>query len=204
MYLSGMKRNVFYLLVLISCISIVGCGEVNIIEQPTQDEVLAEDLEQIEEYRQAEGLTFIEDSAAFPVQYLILEVGSGEEVEYEDIVFCDYNLKLLTGEVFHTSMQDVAEANDIFDESINYQPSILTHTQTGWGVNPLLGQPSVNTNSNFELGWRIGLTAALNRMNIGGQATIIAPSTYAYQNFNPFGIPDNSIVIYEVFVRNAK
>lgn len=198
-----MKRKVFYVLVLISCISIVGCGEVNIIEQQTQDEVLTEDLELIEEYRQTEGLTFVEDSAAFPIQYVILDEGSGEEIEYEDIVILDYNLKLISGELFHTSRLDVAEANDVFIENFPYGPSVSTHTPTGWGVNPLVRLSAPSPNPNAGLGWRIGLTAALNKMNVGGHAVIVVPSNFA-QSYNVLGVPSNSIIIYEVFLLNAK
>ncbi len=187
---------------MLALVLVAGCGEVNIIDPQTQDEQLAEDLEVIESYRQAEGITFVEDSSTFPVFYLILEEGDGKEINFEDIVFCNYNLKLTTGELFHTSIKTVAEDNEIFNEDINYQPAVFTHTQTGWGVTPILSQP--NTNSTFELGWRIGVTAALKQMNVGGRALIVAPSNYAYQSFNPFGIPDYSVVIYEVFVVNAK
>lgn len=184
--------------------SISGCGEINIIDPQTPDEQLAIDLEIIEEYRTKEGLSFEEDTIAFPIQYQILETGNGKEINYEDIVFINYNLRLTDGEIFHTSMDTVAEANDIYDDDLSYEPAIFTHTQSGWGVIPLLAQPQQGSSSTYENGWKIGVTAALKKMKVGGHAIIVSPSNYAYQNFNPFQIDDYSVVIYEVFVVNAK
>ncbi len=183
--------------------SLAGCGEINLIDPPTADEQLVEDLEIIEEYRVAEGITFVEDSMAYPIHYVILDEGSGKAVNFEDIVSCNFNLMETSGEIFHTSMKAVAEENDIYNEDLPYKPSIFTHTQTGWGVAPIL-QSSNTTSPTYEAGWRIGLTAALKKMNVGGHALIVSPSNYAYQNFSPFGIPSYSVVVYEVFVINAK
>lgn len=200
-----MRSIGFWVVNLLLGLSIMtGCGEINIIDPQTADEQLTEDLEIIEEYRQSEGLTFVEDTLTYPVQYLILDEGDGKAINYEDIVFCNYNLKLTTGELFHTSMDTVAIANEIYDEDLSYRPAIFTHTQTGWGVTPILGQPTGTTSTSYESGWKIGLTAALKKMNVGGRALIVSPSNYAYQSFNPFGIPDYSVVVYEVFVINAK
>jgi len=171
----------------------IGCGEINIVEQQTVDEQLTLDLEIIEEYREAEGITFEEDTTVFPIQYTILEEGTGQSVNYEDIVFCHYNLKLTTGDVFFTSIDTVAINNDIYSENLTYKPIVFTHTQTGWGVTPILNN---NTgSSSYESGWRIGVTAALKKMKVGGRALIVSPSSYAYQN---------EVIIYEVFLINAK
>ncbi len=172
-----------------------GCGEINIVDPQTADEQLAEDLELIEEYRVSEGITFLEDSATYPIQYLILDEGDGRAINYEDIVFCDYIIKLTTGEIFHTSIEAVAKENDVYNEDISYKPAVFTHTKTGWGVTPLLRNNSGSTNSSYESGWRIGVTAALKKMKVGGHALIVSPSGYAYQS---------DVIIYEVFVINAK
>ncbi|XOV93026.1 MAG: FKBP-type peptidyl-prolyl cis-trans isomerase [Bacteroidota bacterium] len=184
-------------------LSFSGCGEINIIEQQTQEELLDIDLGIIEEYRIEEGITFEVDTVAYPIQYQILDEGTGKEIHYQDIIFCDYILKLTDGEIFHTSIDSVAKANDIYDEDINYKPAVFTHTETGWAVTPILAQQQ-GSSATYELGWKIGLTAALKKMNVGGHALIVSPSNYAYQSFNPFFIPDYSVVIYEVFIRNAK
>lgn len=182
----------------------VGCGEINIIDPPTVEEQLEVDLEIIEEYRVAEGLTFVEDSTAYPIHYVILDEGSGKAVNFEDIVFCNYTLRETSGDIFHTSIKSVAEENEIYDDAYSYKPAIFTHTQSGWGVTPILAQPNNSSSSTYESGWRIGLTAALKKMNVGGHALIVSPSNYAYQSFNPFGIDDYSVVVYEVFIVNAK
>ena len=181
---------------------IQGCGEVNLIETNTQEEQLTIDLELIEEYRQKEELTFVKDSVIYPTQYVIIDEGDGEEIELNDIVFVHYVLKLTDGTVFDTSIDTVAENNDIYVEQLTYEPRLFTHTETGWAVTYLIN--NVNQTTNHEIGWRKGISAALKKMKVGGHAIIAVPSIYAYASTSPYGIPANSPVIFEAYVVRAK
>ncbi len=123
-----------FLLVLL----MVDCGEINIVQNQTANEQLEIDLGIIEEYRKDEGLTFVEDSVTYPIQYTILEQGTGKEISLGDIVFCDYVVRLSSGEVVNTSIESVAIENDLFAETSIYKPLVFTfvHVLTGWSFSP--------------------------------------------------------------------
>lgn len=189
-----MRKTGFGVVGLLFILLLAGCGEVNIVTPQTFDEQLENDLEIVEQYRKDEGLTFVEDSVTYPVQYTILEEGSGKDINLGDIVFCHYIMRLSTGEVVNTSIDTVAIANDIYNENNPYKPIIFTFTETGWAISAII-PPTNNSTSNHEAGWRRGITAALGRMNVGGHALIASPSVYAYSS---------SVIIYEAYIINAK
>ncbi|WP_114748035.1 FKBP-type peptidyl-prolyl cis-trans isomerase [Pleomorphovibrio marinus] len=101
-----------------------------------------------------------------------------------DTLYVDYIGSLLDGTVFDTSIESVAEENDIHNPNREYGP---------FRVSP-------------EQGVIQGWYAALSEMKEGDKVLAVIPSIYAYGNQSPSPlIPPNTILKFEMdLVRVAK
>lgn len=114
------------------------------------------------------GLIFIQKKA-----------GTGLQAAAGDEVKVNYEGRLIDGTYFDTSVEEVAKAQNLYDERRTYQPFDFT-----------LGQGQVIA------GWDEGISM----MKAGGKATLIIPSSLAYgANPRPGGIiKPFSTLIFEV------
>jgi len=121
----------------------------------------------------ASGLYFIE-----------LEKGKGPSVEAGKSVKVNYTAMFINGEIFETSLRDIAMKNNIFDSANNYQP--FQYRQGDSLTIP---------------GWSEGLSY----MKQGGRAVLIVPSALAYGEEGVEGfIPPYTPLVYEVNVLEVK
>jgi FKBP-type peptidyl-prolyl cis-trans isomerase FkpA len=152
---------------------------------PTYDNEgnLATDREKIENYLMTapfDSLYRIHDPSG--VVIIVEEEGDGSRPVAGNVIYTNYTGYLLDGSVFDTNLEDVAKANDIFDEERNY--NIFSF---------FLGQ---NTSQGGAIQ---GFTLGFQTLRSGSKATIIIPSPYAYRdNENIPRVPANSVLVFDV------
>ena len=174
------------------------CGDDGIIELPTSDDYFQEDVEKITEYIAEKGYSNV-DTTESGVRYVIFETGDGEPIEFNDIVSMDYVGMYLDDTVFDTSIESVAIVKDILIESRTYEPTIFTHTASGWAIAPL-----------FVSGFGEGTTAALKKMNVGGSARLMIPSPLGYGSNGrinadgSYAILPNSVLVFDIYPVNVR
>jgi FKBP-type peptidyl-prolyl cis-trans isomerase FkpA len=145
---------------------------------------LAIDRVRIAEYLETaayDSLYRVHDRAT-GVVVIVQEEGVGSRPRSGNVIYSNYTGKLTNGNIFDTNLEDVARANDIFNEERNYD--IFTF---------FLGQPASQGGAieGFSIGFR--------KFRSGGKGVIIIPSPYGYRdNPNIPNIPENSVLVFEV------
>lgn len=140
-----MRRVLKWQLIIVGILGVVlldACGDDGIIEVPTTNEVIEEDLVEIQEYITEKGYSNV-DTTASRVRFIVLDEGNGATIEYNDIVSVHYVGRFLDEEIFDTSIDTVDINNDSFDSLSRYQPFVFTHTQSGWAIETLGDRKSV-------------------------------------------------------------
>ena len=173
----------------------------------------AEDSALIVNYIDDLGYSDIDSALESGVHYVVLDSGAVDPIDESDIVVFDYIGKLLNDTIFDTSIQRIAdsirtsieqdtlgtgEATSTqsallfaFSESKTYQPIEYTYSATGWTLGA----------SGFLVGFTDGVSAALNKLKVGGSALIVLPSGQAYGGRNDiFLIPPNTVIAFELRV----
>jgi len=154
-----------------------------------------EDIQIIEDYITANGYSY--DTTTNGVRYTILDSGSGNSVNPNDIVGFHYIGRLTTDTLFRTSVDTVLFNNGAGDSSRSYPPIHYTYSTSGWNI------PSIYSSYyDFETGYREGVSKVIGLMKEGGHAKLMIPSGLAYQQFDPttFGIiPPYSVLVFDIF-----
>lgn len=149
---------------------------VKILDVKDTEEFQAKEIEDIKKYAQDNSLDV--KSTPSGLHYVITEEGEGDKIEKGDSAKVHYAGKLLTGQLFDTSLEDVAKANNRFQPGRPYTPFPLV-VGVG-GVIP---------------GWDEGLQL----LRQGDKATLLIPSNLGY---GPQGagrnIPPNATLIFDV------
>ena len=144
---------------------------------------LAIDREKIDDYLLTapfDSLYRIHDPSGVVV--IVEEEGTGSRPVSGSVIYTNYTGYLLDGSVFDTNLEDVAKANDIFQEERNYD--IFSF---------FLGQ---NTSQGGAIQ---GFSLGFQRLRSGSKATIIIPSPYGYRdNENIPRVPANSVLVFDV------
>ncbi len=142
---------------------------------------LEEDLVIIESYVADNNL----DTEVHPsgLHYFIVTEGDGDTPNTGQKVAVDYVGRFLDGRVFDTSIDSVARAEGIFDENRSYAPFEFT-----LGVGRVIA------------GWDIGIAL----LQQGSKAQFIIPSYLAYGATGADGIAPNTILLFEVELKNIK
>lgn len=144
---------------------------------------LAIDREKIDDYLLTapfDSLYRIHDPSG--VVIIVEEEGDGSRPVAGNAIYTNYTGYLLDGSVFDSNLEDVAIANDIFEEERNYD--IFTF---------FLGQ---NTSQGGAIQ---GFTLGFQRLRSGSKASIIIPSPYGYRdNENVLRVPANSVLVFDV------
>lgn len=145
----------------------------------TNDAIFERDLEAIDDYIAQSSIVNVkefQDARGFTVIWQEVS-GSGIPVVVGDTISTDYVGKLLTDEVFDTSVDSVARQNNIFNPERLYIP---LRFPTGRGL----------VISGFEWGLLL--------LEQGDKATILMPSELGYGGNPPGGIPLDAPLIFEV------
>lgn len=112
------------------------------------------------------------------IRYIITEPGEGENAKPGDQVSVNYTGRVLDGQIFDTSLQEVAQENNTYNPMRPYQPYSFT-----------LGMGEV------IYGWDEGIGL----LNKGAKATLFIPSSMGYgaQKVDEI-LVENSILVFEV------
>lgn len=151
-----------------------------ISEEENVDVVFEQDLQKIEEYIQTVETEYMrrETVGDTGIELLFTEVvEEGELPDGRDTLSVNYTGMLLDGTVFDTSLQQVAQDNDVFNPDRTYEPYDI-----------ILGV------SNVINGWHWSLS----RMKEGEKAIALIPSAYAYGSQANGPIPANSVLVFEL------
>ena len=144
---------------------------------------LAADREKIDDYLLTapfDSLYRIHDPSG--VVIIVEEEGDGSRPDAGNVIYTNYTGYLLDGSVFDSNLEDVAIANDIYEEERNYDI-----------FNFFLGQ---NTSQGGAIQ---GFSLGFQRLRSGSKATIIIPSPYGYRdNENVIRVPANSVLVFDV------
>ncbi|MBE0648127.1 MAG: FKBP-type peptidyl-prolyl cis-trans isomerase [Bacteroidales bacterium] len=116
--------------------------------------------------------------------FIEIEKGNGPSVKTGKSVKVDYSAMFISGEIFETSIQNIAVKYDIFDSTKRYQPFQYRQGDT----------LTID-------GWNEGLSY----MKQGGRAILVVPSSLAYGVEGVEGfIPPYTPFIYEVNIVEVK
>ena len=161
-------------LLIFAIAGMIACGDENIIENVDASIQRRIDLEIINDYIADQQYNFQPgDTTASGVRFVILDVGTGDSIFYEDIVDVYYVGRFTNREIFDTNIDTVDINNDTFDSTAAYTAVRFTHTPGGWAIRTKLG-------SAFRIGFYDGITAILDRTRIKGKAEVIIPSDLAF------------------------
>lgn len=137
---------------------------------------MASDIEIIDAYLQENGIEAEKSESG--IRYVITEQGEGPKPKLGQSVQVHYAGRLLTGEYFDTSMEDVAKAQGIYNPQRPYEP-----------------YPITIYNSPVITGWHEGISL----LNEGTKATLYIPSPMAYgPRDRSEVIKANSILVFDV------
>ncbi len=179
-----MKKHLFQLSTLAGLISLVSC----ISDEENLDAIFERDKQTIRQFAENYDEEYIrrEDFGETGIIVLFLEESvEGPSPSFEtDTLYVDYIGSRLDGTVFDTSIDSVAQENNIHNPNRDYAP---------FRISPDVG---------VIQGWY----AALSLMKEGDRVLALIPSAYAYGNQSPSPlIPPNTILKFEMdLVRVAK
>jgi FKBP-type peptidyl-prolyl cis-trans isomerase len=179
-----MKKHIWQLLTLIGLITLASC----ISDDENMDAIFERDKQSIREFVENYDEEYIrrEDFGETGIVVLFLEESEeGPTPNFDsDTLYVDYIGSRLDGAVFDTSIDSVAQDNDIHNPNREYAP---------FRISPDVG---------VIQGWY----AALSVMKEGDKVLAIIPSAYAYGNQSPSPlIPPNTILKFEMdLVKVAK
>ncbi|RZS95285.1 FKBP-type peptidyl-prolyl cis-trans isomerase [Cecembia calidifontis] len=142
--------------------------------------IFERDKQKIEEFVRENPIPSVKEFSdpALGIRIFWQEVSnSGRKAFLGDTVVVDYVGKLLNGNVFDTSIESVARANNIFFPNRPYEPFRFA-----------FGYESVIQ----------GFLFGISQMEEGDKATVIMPSLYGYGRQASQGIPSNSILMFEL------
>ncbi|UZD21473.1 FKBP-type peptidyl-prolyl cis-trans isomerase [Algoriphagus halophytocola] len=172
-----MKIRVFTILSLLAgSMAMISC----IDDEATDEVILANDKASIEEYLANNSIVNVKEvhDENTGLRVIWQEVSeSGVGVEAGDTLSVNYVGRLLTNQVFDTSLEDVAVDAGIYSSSRDYEPLVFPI-----GYNFLI--------SGFEYG--------AGQMEVGDKATVFIPSLFAYGRQGSGSIPANSPIMFEL------
>ncbi len=147
------------------------------LEEERMRETTEAETASIEEYIAGQGWEVTSQSPS-GVRVIVHEVGTGDNVASGQTITVNYSGFFLDGQLFDTSLEEIARENNQYMEGRPYAPYTLVIDQT-----------SVIT------GWHEGFK----ELNEGSKATFIIPSALGYgERGNPPVIPGNTILRFDV------
>ncbi len=180
-----MKKHIWQLLTLTGLLTLVSC----ISDDENLDAIFEKEKQTIQQFVQNYDVEYIrrEDIGDTGVVVLFLEESEeGLTPNFDtDTLYVDYiGARLVDEMVFDTSIESVAQDNDIHNPNRDYAPFRLS------------------PQDRVIDGWYLGLS----EMKEGDRALVIIPSAFAYGNQSPSPlIPPNTILKFEMeLVKVAK
>ncbi|WP_258099361.1 FKBP-type peptidyl-prolyl cis-trans isomerase [Marinoscillum pacificum] len=174
------------------------CGDDGIIDIPSSEDQLTSDIAEIEDYLSTKGYTEV-DTTDSEVRYVILNEGSGELIELNDIITLHYTARLLDDQLVISTIDSVIENhNNVQPDSTTLLtkdvPLVFTHTSSGWGM----------ASATSVSGLADGGTAALLKINVGGSAKILVPSLFAGGELNSLRFSGSIPIVFDIYPVNVR
>lgn len=173
----------------------ISCGDENIIRQVDPVIQRNADLEIIEEYVAEKGYPE-PDTTAAGARYVILEEGTGADIDLNDNVSFYYTLGTTDDVVHLTNIKLTAIESGIYDSTRVYEPRVFTLTESVWPIPSIV---STGSSTYSETGFKQGLVAATSKMNVGGHAVLLLPSDLMYGSTTIGTIEANSVIVMDIF-----
>jgi FKBP-type peptidyl-prolyl cis-trans isomerase FklB len=182
-------KSIGFLALVLTSAGLVSC----IDDENTADAIFEGDLKDIEAYVAESDMVnvkeFIDPVLGFRVVWQELS-GSGVAITRGDTIATEYTGRFLNDIVFDSSIDSVARANNVF------RPQGLYTSLSFRTSSDVVGNRQLRVILGFELG--------LLELERGDKATIIIPSELAYGTEARQGIPQNSVLIFEVELIEVK
>ncbi|PZX53184.1 FKBP-type peptidyl-prolyl cis-trans isomerase [Algoriphagus chordae] len=149
-------------------------------DEATNEVILANDKAAIKTYLDTTSIINVKElhDAASGLSIIWQETAPSDTIEtfyVGDSVVVNYTGKFLSDQVFETTIESVAKANDIYNSNFKYQP-----------VKFMLG------------GVIYGFQYAISQMEIGEKVTVFVPSEYAYGRSSDGPGGPNTPLIFEL------
>lgn len=177
-------------LIAIAALLLVAFSWVSCIDpEQTQEVIFQKDKEAIEKYLRDNPFddAVKEYGLVNDAFYIFWEKSVSESINGEmlvgDTVTVNYTGKLLSNVVFDSSIEQVAKANQVFQNGREYKPLTFPN-----GLGAFLN----------------GFEFAISKMRAGEKATVIFPSTMGYGSTPRDRIPANSPLIFEIELIQVK
>ncbi len=168
----------------------MACGE-ELVERIDPDVQLQEDIAIIENYLEDNGYTDY-DTLSSETRLVVLTLGSGDMIDYGDIVTMDYAGLFTNDSVFDTSVDSLTIIRDdlgVPQDTLNVSPDITTtHTPGGWYFNQ----------TGFISGFKDGVNGTLEQVRVNGTALMLIPSQAAYGTLGQGSIAPNTVLLFKV------
>ncbi len=141
----------------------------------------AKEAAELEAYVKEKGITVKPNADG--VYVIVKTQGTGAVAAKGKTIGLNYTGSLLNGKVFDTSLEDVAQENDLYNAQRPYTPLEFA-----------VGQGQVIP----------GMDNAVTGMKIGTKATLVIPSKSAYGSRNTPTIPAFSTLVFDIEVMSVK
>lgn len=214
------KLGVLSLLVML-----IACGGgISPTDSFDPDAQLEEDISIIEAYLADNGYADY-DTLDSEIRIVILEEGTGESIDLNDIIQYNYIGRWTTDVLFDTSIENLAFDQDLENtvdttfvlddngdfklddgekivESINYEEDYSPIYSSIRTYEPFITTHTQNgwfiLQSASILGFKLGAHEILDATNLGGRGLILIPSSLAYGNTGTTVIEPNTVILFEI------
>lgn len=150
------------------------------------------DIQEINEYILSKGYTQV-DTTASGVRYVVLDSGSGQQLEYGDIVGIRYVGKFTNDTIFDTNVPSIRRSGE---DSATF--AARTNPLIRFTLAPVLVGVSLIQ------GMEDGLAAVCPHMKVGGKAEIMIPSDQGYGTSGGGAIPPNTVLVFEIYPESVR
>lgn len=196
-------RKIKIIWALVGLLGVVACDE-DILDAPDASEQIVIDNKLIDAYIAEKGYdTDAIDTTASGIRVLVLDSGQDPQVNYGDIVSLHLTGRFTDGQRFYTNIDTVAINDDSYDSTRVYAPIVFTHSPGGWALTEAADDTGPYALCNFT-GFTKGVTAAMERINIGGKAVILSPSARSLGSGVPAGLSTTEVLIFELYPTHVK
>ncbi|MEP5613636.1 MAG: FKBP-type peptidyl-prolyl cis-trans isomerase [Cyclobacteriaceae bacterium] len=191
-------KNLLLLILGISLVFLISCGEGKIIVSVDPAIQRAADVAIINEYLTSKGYDpSTVDTTESGVRYVILDEGQTAfdslSIDESDIVDFNYIGRLTDDKLFDTTIESITqEDTTIFTEGRVYIPILINYSSTGWTIS-----------GRFITGFTDGVSTTFNKVHVGGRILIVFPSDLGYGSIAQFSngietIPASSVITFEL------
>ncbi|WP_258102610.1 hypothetical protein [Marinoscillum sp. MHG1-6] len=193
------KLRVLFITAVVGVMTLESCKDLDVRTPFDNNAQFVMDSTAMADYITKKGLdASLLDTTVDNVIYAVLEKGSGDTLEFDDIVSFNYKIiNTANDTVLGTNIQSVALEYDLYDtiEAVNLAPVKFTLAGSSWTVPLLFGNGDPR-----DAPYRRIIARTFPNLQIGGHVIMIYPS---YSYFVSSDVSDQ-IISTEVFVTGVR